>query len=130
LSTSSADPVGTAIAAIVTGAATGGAFVCAVLIAAHDMPRGAETPFATIVLAGAAFGLALAVGTAGWIGRSLGAWRRIVAGMIAAAGTALVGVLTTVADIAAGRIGLGFLGALCLAAIVIVRRIFSAKDAA
>ena len=130
MSTSSGpDPFGTVLAAIVIGAASGGALLCLVLISAHDMPRGVDSAFADIVLAGAAGGLTVAAGVGAIVGRSLGAWRRIVVAMIAAAGTALVGVLTTAADMAGGRAGLAVLGALCLGAILLARRIFFAKDA-
>ena len=129
MSTSRPDPFGTALAAIVIGAASGGALLCGVLFASYGMPRGVDTPFATIVLAGAAVGLISAVAIAGMVGWSLGAWRRIVVGVIAAAGTALVGVLTTAADMAAGRLGLAVLGAFCLAAILIVWRVFHSRDA-
>jgi len=125
LSTSSGpDLFGTALAAIVIGAASGGALLCTVLIAAHDMPRGVDTPFATIVLAAAAGGLTAAAGVAALVGRRLGAWRRAVVGMIAAAGTALVGVLTTGADLAGGRAGLAVLGAVCVGAILVAARVF------
>jgi hypothetical protein len=63
------------------------------------------------------------------VGRPLGAWRRLVVAMIAAAGTALVGVLTTAADMAGGRAGLAVLGGLCLAAILLARRVLLAPDA-
>jgi hypothetical protein len=129
LSTSSGpDPFGTALAAIVIGAASGGALLCTVLIAAHDMPRGVDTPFADIVLAAAAGGLTVAAGAAGLVGRGLGAWRRAVVAMIAAAGTALVGVLTTAADMAGGRAGLAVLGGLCLGAILLAARVFFGRD--
>jgi hypothetical protein len=131
LSTSSGpDPIGTVLAAIIIGAAAGGALLCAVLVAAHDMPRGVDTPFANIVITAAAAGLTVAAAVAGTIGRSLGPWRRIVVAMIAAAGTALVGVLTTAADMAGGRTGLAVLGALCFGAILLALKVFLAKDAA
>jgi len=131
LSTSSGpDPFGTVLAAIVIGAASGGALLCTVLVAAHDMPRGVDTPFANIVLAAAAGGLTVAAAVAGLVGRSLGAWRRAVVAMIAAAGTALVGVLTTAADLAGGRAGLAVLGAACLGAILFARAVFLGRDAA
>lgn len=129
MSTSRPDPFGTVLAAIVIGAASGGALLCVVLIAAHGLPRGVDTAFADIVILGAAAGLVLGAGVAGVVGWSLGPWRRLVVGMIAAAGTALVGVLTTVADIAGGRGGLAALGVLCLAAILLARRIFVAREA-
>ncbi len=130
MSTSSGpDPFGTALAAIVTGAASGGFLLCIVLVAAHGMPRGVDSAFANIVLLAAAGGLTVAAGVASLVGRTLGGWRRAVVAMIAAAGTALVGVLTTAADMAGGRLGLAVLGGLCLGAILLARKIFLAPDA-
>ena len=124
------DPLGTALAAIVIGAAAGGALVCGVLIAVHELPRGADTPFAGIILGTGAAGLGCAALVAFTIARALGVWRAAGAAMTGVAGTALVVVLTTPADIAAGRLGLAVLGALCVGAMILARRIFFARAAA
>ncbi len=122
------DPLGAALAAVFIGSATGGAVVCLVLLAGYWMPRGPDTTFGTIALLGAAGGL-VAGAIVGWtLARSLPVWRRAVVAMIAAAGTALVGVLTTAADIVGGRAGLAVLAGLCLLVIVGAYRIFLAPE--
>jgi len=122
------DPLGAALAAVFIGSATGGAVVCLVLLASYWMPRGPDTTFGTIALLGAAGGL-MAGAIVGWtLARSLPVWRRAVVAMIAAAGTALVGVLTTAADIVGGPAGLAVLAGLCLLVIVGAYRIFLAPE--
>jgi hypothetical protein len=122
--------VATALAAIAIGAASGGAVICAVLAAAHGMPRGAESAFANIVLGGAAAGLATAASVGFALARRLGVWRSLLAAIIAVSGAALVAVLTTVADIAAGRTGLLVLGVLCAAIIAGAARLRPAESTA
>jgi hypothetical protein len=99
-----------------------------VLIAVHEMPR--SSGFAGLVLATGAAGLGCAALVAFTIARTLGVWRAAGAAMSGVAGAALVVVLTTPADIAAGRLGLAALGALCLGAMLLARRIFFARDVA
>lgn len=124
------DAAGTALAAIIVGGASGGVLLCLVLAAAHDMPRGSETPFATIALGAGAAGLGLSALVGFTLARRLGVWRSAVSAMVAVAGAALVGVLTTAADMAAGTIGLLVLAAICVAALVGAYRIFYVKDGA
>ena len=100
------------------------------LVAVHDMPRGAETAFAGVLLATAAAGLGCAALVAFTIARALGVWRAAGAAMSGVAGTALVVVLTTPADIAAGRIGIAVLGIVCLGAMLLARRLFFRRAAA
>lgn len=98
------------------------------LLASYRMTRGLHTTFATIALLGAAGGLA-AGAIVGWtVARSLPVWRRAVVAMIAAAGTALVGVLTTAADIAGGPAGLAVLAGVCLLVIVGAYRLFLSPE--
>lgn len=122
------EPLGAALAAVFIGSATGGAVVCLVLLASYWMTRGPDTPFATIAVLGAAGGL-VAGAIVGWtLARSLPVWRRAVVAMIAAAGTTLVAVLTTAADIVGGPAGLAVLAGLCLLVIVGAYRIFLAPE--
>jgi hypothetical protein len=107
--------VRTAIAAIVAGAASGGAVVSVVLAGAHGMARGADQPFADIALGGGAAGLVIAAAVAFLVGRPLGAWRAAAVAVSAVAGCALVTVLTLPVDMATGRTGLWVLAGLCLA---------------
>lgn len=100
------------------------------LIAVHELPRGADTAFAGVLLASAAAGLGCAALVAFTIARTLGVWRAAGAAMSAVAGAALVVVLTTPADIAAGRLGLAALGVACLGAMLLARRIFFSRAAA
>ena len=100
------------------------------LIAVHDMPRGADTPFVGILLGTAAAGLGCAALVAFTIARTLGVWRAAGAAMSGVAGTALVVVLTTPADMAAGRLGIAALGVLCLGAMLLAWRLFFARQAA
>ena len=116
------DLVRTALAAIVAGAASGGAVVCLVLALAHGMARGADQPFADVALGGAAAGLALAAGVAFLVGRSLGSWRASAVAVSAVAGCALVTALTLPVDMATGRVGLFAMAGLCLAALAGVWR--------
>lgn len=118
------DPVGTALAAIIMGAAAGGGLCCLILVLAHDMPRGPNTRFADIALGGAAAGLSFAAAVGFVLARRLGVWRSAMTAMISVAGAALVGVLTTAADIAGGRFGLIVLAAMCISAIVLAYRVF------
>jgi hypothetical protein len=114
--------VRTALAAIVAGAASGGAVVCVVLAVAHGMVRGADQPFADVALGGAAAGLVVAASVAFLIGRPLGTWRAFAVAISAVAGSALVAVLTLPVDMAAGRGGLLAMAGLCLAALAGVWR--------
>lgn len=121
------DGVGTALAAISIGGASGGTVVCLVLAAAHGMARGPDQPFADIALAAAAAGLVVAAGLAFTVGRNLGTWRAIMLAVSATAGSALVTVLTLPADMAFGRAGLLGLGGLCVGVIVLAMRLFFPK---
>jgi len=123
-------PVRTAVAAIVAGAASGGAVVSAVLAMAHGMTRGADQPFADIALGGAAAALATAAGVAFLVGRPLGTWRAFGVAVSAVAGCALVTVMTLPVDMAAGRPGLFALAGLCFAALAFVARVLWREAAA
>lgn len=105
---------GTALTAIVVGGGSGGALLCLVLAAAHAMPRGPDTPFSRIAIGGLAASMTCAIAVGFALARPLGVWRAAVSAMVALAGAALVGVLTTAADIALGRAGLLILAALCV----------------
>jgi len=118
------DLLGRALASISIGAASGGAVVSLVLAAAHGMVRGVGQPFTSIALAGAIGGLVVAGLTCWTIARPLGTWRAILATLSALAGAMLITVLTLPADMAAGRAGLLMLAALCIAVILLARRIF------
>ena len=111
------DLVRTALAAMLAGAASGGAVVCVVLAVAHGMVRGKDQPFADIALGGAAAGLAVAAAVAFVVGRPLGTWRAFAVAISAVAGSALVTVLTLPIDLVAGRTGLFVMAGLCLAAL-------------
>jgi hypothetical protein len=119
---STSSRIGSAIAAIAMGAATGGVIICGFLIGAYGMPRGAQTPFANLVLVGAAAGLVVAALTGFWAARNLGAWRALLVAIISVSGAALFTALTTVADIAAGRPGLLALAILCAVVIAVAAR--------
>ena len=114
---------GTALTGIAVGGGAGGALLCLVLVATHGMPRGPDTPFAGIAIGALATSLTAAAGIGFWIARPLGVWRAAVAAMVALAGAALAGVLTTAADIAAGIIGLLVLATLCGGVAVVAWRI-------
>jgi hypothetical protein len=120
------DGIGTALAAVSIGAAAGGALLCLILAAAHDMPRGADSRFADVALGGAAAGLSFAAAVGFALARRLGVWRAALVAMIAVSGAALVTVLTTAADIALGRTGLLLLALLCIGVIAGARRLFYA----
>ena len=120
---STSSSIGTALAAIVIGAGSGGAVICAILIAAYGMPRGPQSAFADVVLGGAATGLAAAAVAGFLAARRLGAWRSLLVAIIAVSGAALVAVLTTVADMAAGRPGLLTLAVLCAVMIAAAARL-------
>ena len=124
------DAAGTALAAIIIGGASGGLLLCLFLTAAHGMPRGVDSTFANIAIGVGAAGLALAATVAFRLARRLGVWRSAVSAMVAVAAAALVGVLTTAADMAAGTIGLLALAAACVTAIVGAHRVFYPRDAA
>jgi len=111
---------------MVAGAGAGGALISLVLAATRGMPRGPNEPFTNIALGAMVSSLAVAVGVAFIIGRRISVWRGILVAMPAMAGTALVAVLTTVADQNLGRPGLLALAALCIGAIVFARRVFLA----
>jgi hypothetical protein len=85
-----------------------------VLAAAHGMPRGPDTTFSNIAIGALATSLTAAAGVGFALARPLGVWRSAVSAMVSLAGAALVGVLTTAADIAGGVIGLLILAALCI----------------
>ena len=121
---------GTALAAIVIGGASGGALLCLVLAATHGMPRGTDTPFARLAIGAGAAGLALAAVTGFVLARPLGVWRSAVSSMVAVAGTALVGVLTPVADMLGGTFGLLVLAVLCVAFIAVAWRLRTTRNAA
>jgi len=123
------DLVRTALAAIVAGAASGGAVVCVVLAVAHGMARGADQPFADVALGGAAAGLVIAAGVAFLVGRPLGTWRAFAVAISAVAGSALVAVVTLPVDMAAGRVGLLAMAGLCLAALAGVWRMHARAPA-
>ena len=123
------DLVRTALAAIVAGAASGGAVVCVVLAVAHGMARGADQPFADVALGGAAAGLVVAAGVAFLVGRPLGTWRAFAVAISAVAGSALVAVVTLPVDMAAGRVGLLAMAGLCLAALAGVWRMHARAPA-
>jgi hypothetical protein len=105
---------GTALTAIVVGGGSGGALLCLALAAAHGMPRGPDTTFANIAIGAGVAGLTSAAGIGFALARPLGVWRAAVSAMVSLAGAALVGVLTTAADIAGGIVGLLVLAALCI----------------
>ena len=124
------DLVRTAIAAIVAGAASGGAVVCVVLAGAHGMVRGADQPFADIALGGAAAGLAVAGGVAFLVGRPLGYLARLSPSPSRRSpAVPLVTVLTLPVDMAAGRIGLFAMAGLCAAALAGVWRMLMREAA-
>jgi hypothetical protein len=110
---STSSPIGIAVASIAIGAASGGAIVTGILIAGYGMPRGPETAFANLVIGGAAGALAVAAIAGFASARRLGTWRSLLVAIIAVSGTALITVLTTVADMALGRSGLLLLAVLC-----------------
>jgi len=117
------------MAAIVTGAASGGALLCLVLFASYTLPRGPTGAFSNIALVAAAAALATAAGVAFTLARAtLGAWRARLAAMVAVAGAALVTVLTTPADIALGRSGLLVLAALCIGLIALAYRVHGRRS--
>jgi hypothetical protein len=98
----------------VVGGGSGGALLCLVLVAAHGMPRGPDTAFSRIAIGGLATSMTSAIGIGFALARPLGVWRAAVSAMVSLAGAALVGVLTTAADIAGGVVGLLILAALCI----------------
>jgi len=120
--------VGTALGAIIVGGAAGGLLLCVVLALAHGMRGTADATFARLAIGAALSGLAVAALVGGALARRLGVWRSAVSAMVALAGAALVGVLTTAADMAAGALGLVGLASLCVAAMAGAWRIFYAGD--
>ena len=113
---STSDPLagaGVGLASIVTGAAAGGTLVSVVLALAYGLPRGPDSLFATLTLAGAFGALVVAAAVAFYAARPLGTWKGLLTAMVAIAGAALAAILTTVADQVAGRAGLVGLAALC-----------------
>lgn len=113
-----------ALGSIVIGAGTGGALMCLVLFGSYWMARGPQSGFAVVALLALAGGLVAAAVVAGSVARALGTvLRRIMVAMIAIAGAAFIGLLTTVADMIAGKVGLLALAALCLGAVVGARRL-------
>jgi hypothetical protein len=98
----------------VVGGGSGGALLCLALAATHGMQRGPDTPFANIAIGALAASLTSAAAVGFALARPLGVWRAAVSAMVSLAGAALVGVLTTAADIAGGTIGLLVLAALCI----------------
>ena len=115
--------VRTALSAIVAGGASGGAVVCLVLAAAHGMARGADQPFASVALGGAAAGLGVGAGVAFLLARPLGTWRASAVAVSAVAATALVTVLTLPADMVAGRNGLFAMAGVCAAVLAGIWRV-------
>ena len=124
------DLIGTALASISIGAASGGALVCLVLAAAHGMERGKDQPFTYIALAGAACGLVVSAAVAWNIGRRLGVWRATLTTISAVAGGMLITLLTLPADMAAGRLGLLILAGICIGVMMLALKIFFPKPAA
>ena len=120
---SSTSSTGTALAAIVIGGASGGALICAVLAAAHGLPRGPDSAFSDIALGAATAGLAGAAAVAFGLARPLGMMRSLLAAIVAVSGAALVAALTPVADITAGRTGLVVLAGVCGAIIIAAARL-------
>jgi hypothetical protein len=122
---STSDPLagaGIGLASIATGAAAGGLLVSLVLAAAYGLPRGPDSLFATLTLAGATGALVLAAAVAFTAARPLGTWKGLLTAMVAIAGAALASLLTMVADQAGGRAGLVLLAAVCGAIMVLAIR--------
>lgn len=116
--------MGIALGSIIIGAGTGGALMCLLMFGSYWMVRGPQGAFATIAMVAFAGGLISAGIVGGAVSRALGSpLRRIMVAMIAVAGAAFVGVLTTIADMLGGRMGLAVLGTLCLAGILGARRL-------
>jgi len=123
--------VGSALAAIVVGSATGGAVVALVLFAmsAHGLATPSATPepiMPAVGPAAAGFGGVVAGALVAWaVGRPVGGgFRRAALAMMAVMGTALVAGATLPAHRLAGRAGLAAVAALCLVAALVARRIF------
>ena len=123
--------MGTALAGIVVGSATGGAVVALVLFAMSGSgparpPAGAGPIMPAIGPALAGGGGALAGALVAWaVARPLrNAFQRAALAMMAVMGTALVAGATLPAHELAGRAGLAAVAALCLAAILVARRVF------
>ena len=111
------------LTSIVAGSASGGAVVCLALFAATAGDT-RVVPAIAPALAGA--GGLLAGALVAWsLGRPLAnAYYRAVLAMLAIFGTALIGALTVPVHVLAGRWGLAGLGALCVVAVGLARRIF------
>ena len=113
-----------ALGSIIIGAGTGGALMCILLFASYWMARGPAGAFATVAVVAFAGGLVSAAVVGGAVSRGLGSpFRRIMVATISVAGTAFIGILTTVADMLGGKAGLAVLGGLCLAAMLGARRL-------
>lgn len=113
-----------ALGSIVIGAGAGGALMCLVLFGSYWMARGPESGFAVVAMLALAGGLVAAAVVAGVVARTLGTlFRRVMVAMIAVAGAAFIGLLTTVADMIAGKAGLLALAALCVGAMAGARRL-------
>jgi uncharacterized membrane protein (DUF441 family) len=104
---------------------------CAVLFASYDLVHGELTEqLRTLVALAGLGGVAASVTVAWTLGRGLATfWRRLLVTTMALMGTVLALFLTTVADLLAGRWGVGAFGALCLAVIGAAYRLFLAKPA-
>jgi hypothetical protein len=126
---STSSSVRTAVTSVAIGAASGGAIVTGILIAAYGMPRGPQTPFANLVIGGAAASLAVAAFVGFVCARRLSAWRALLVAIIAVSGAALFTVLTTVADMALGRTGLLVLAVICAVVIAAAAKLRPAADA-
>lgn len=92
--------------------------MCLVLFSSYFMVRSPDQGYAAMLaLAGGGGLVAAAIVAAAVAHRLLTPWRRVIVATIALAAAAFIGMLTTVADMLAGRIGLLALGGLCLLAI-------------
>lgn len=105
------------------GAAVGGCLISLVLLGAYWLPR-SENLFGTIALGGGAAGLLGAAATGFLIGRPLGSWRSALVAMIAMAGAAFVGILTTLFDMFLHEAGLALLALGCIGVALAARRLF------
>ena len=121
------DPVGLAVGSIVVGAGAGGVLMCLVLAASYWMIRSSDSRFVTVAGLAGAGGLVAAAAVGAVVSRGLGTpWRRVIVATISVAAAALIGALTTLADMIAGKTGLLVLGGLCALAIGVAWRGFLA----
>ncbi len=122
------DPVGTALASLGAGAATGAAVMTGGALTLRLVQAGGAAPVSTetgaLLLGGSALaGLIAAVAT-GWIrARAIDdTWRRAVTGAVAAFGAVLLALGTTIADMVAGPLGIAGYFALLSAAAAVAHR--------